>query len=354
MLTFLKRKIENSPGQMITYAEYIETALYHPTFGYYIKPKEKIGKKGDFLTTSSYSDIYGQMVAKWFIKMIEKYSLPPIFCEIGGGTGKFAKSFIEEWQRQREDKLQYMIVDSSPYHQQLQKEALSFYGKVKFFPSIDEVETFSGVIFSNELFDALPVHVVEKKNGQVMEVMITIKNNELTELFVPLKNREIHNFLKQSDISLKEGQRIEIPLAMEKVLQQMSQVLHEGFALTVDYGYDDEEWMEDIHRKGSLRGYYQHQMIENVLLYPGEMDITTHIHFDSLIRIGKRYDLHFIEKMRQDEFLIANGILDELQAHYDPNPFSEVSKRNRQIRNLILPNSISQYFHVILQGKGFE
>lgn len=62
----------------------------------------------------------------------------------------------------------------------------------------------------------------------------------------------------------------------------------------------------------------------------------------------------FIEKMRQDEFLIANGILDELQAHYDPNPFSEVSKRNRQIRNLILPNSISQYFHVILQGKGFE
>jgi SAM-dependent MidA family methyltransferase len=124
--------------------------------------------------------------------------------------------------------------------------------------------------------------------------------------------------------------------------------------VTADYGYTNEEWMNPRRAEGSLRGYHQHRMINNVLEDPGEMDITTHIHFDYLIQKGEQVSLRFLSKLRQDEFLLKTGILKELEDHYDPNPFSEVSKRNRAIRSLIMPSGMSSYFHIIIQLKGLH
>jgi SAM-dependent MidA family methyltransferase len=135
---------------------------------------------------------------------------------------------------------------------------------------------------------------------------------------------------------------------------EIAQSLIKGMVVTADYGYTLEEWMDPRRSKGSLRGYYQHQMIDDVLQHPGEMDITTHIHFDYLIQKGEQVELELITKLRQDEFLLKSGILNELANHYDPNPFSEVSKRNRAIRSLIMPSGISTYFHVVIQQKGFK
>jgi SAM-dependent MidA family methyltransferase len=207
------------------------------------------------------------------------------------------------------------------------------------------------MIFSNELFDALPVHVIEKLNGNLFEMMIGIKNNELFEQRVPLTNLDIQLFLQESKMELKENQRIEIPLAMEKMLREISQSLLKGIVVTADYGYTFEEWMDPRRATGSLRGYFQHQMISDILQHPGEMDITTHIHFDYLIQKGEQVGLGLISKIRQDEFLLKAGILKELENHYDPNPFSEVSKQNRAIRSLIMPSGMSSYFHVIIQQK---
>ncbi|WP_371932003.1 SAM-dependent methyltransferase [Mesobacillus subterraneus] len=95
-------------------------------------------------------------------------------------------------------------------------------------------------------------------------------------------------------------------------------------------------------------------MHHDVLQHPGEMDITSHVHFDVLKLIGEKYSLNFMQKMRQDEFLLAAGILEELADHNDPNPFSAESKRNRAIRSLILPGGISQSFDVVVQTKGLD
>jgi SAM-dependent MidA family methyltransferase len=210
------------------------------------------------------------------------------------------------------------------------------------------------MIFSNELFDALPVHVVEKENGKLHEVMVGIKNDQLHEVMVPLTDKAILQFLQENEFELNEKQRIEIPLPMGNMLDEMGKVLIRGLVTTVDYGYTHEDWMLPSRRNGSLRGYYQHQMIENVLMHPGEMDITSHIHFDWLIKRGEQAQLHFATKLRQDEFLLKAGILQELQEHYDPNPFSEQSKKNRAIRSLIMPTGMSSSFHVCIQKKDME
>ncbi|WP_026583365.1 class I SAM-dependent methyltransferase [Bacillus sp. J33] len=354
MLNFLIDYIEKTPSKMISYAKYMEQALYHPEYGYYMKNKPKIGPKGDFITTSNISDIYGRTVAKWYYKEARKHQLPFQVCEIGGGNGRFAKAFIEEWNLIAVDELQYNILETSPYHCGLQREEISFSEKIRQIASLDEITPFRGLIFSNELFDALPVHVIEKTEEGLSEVMVTVKDGQLSEIAVPLKDGSIFLFFEESGLILSEGQRIEIPLQMEPIIKNMASALDQGMVLTVDYGYSNEEWQEPYRRAGSLRGYYRHTQINNILEHPGEMDITSHIHFDSLIRIGEKHGLKFIYKMRQDEYLLSAGILEELESHYDPNPFSETSKRNRAIRSLIMPSGMSSAFHTVLQYKGIE
>ncbi|MBP2240871.1 SAM-dependent MidA family methyltransferase [Cytobacillus eiseniae] len=352
MFYFLKEYIAAHSQKKISYAEYMQVVLYHPIYGYYMKEKSKIGRNGDFITTSNVSDMYGRSLAKWFFQQAKELKLPFSVCEIGAGTGRFAKAFIDEWKAITTENLQYLIVEESPYHRKLQQEIITFNEGIRQIESLDDVRPFEGLIFSNELFDALPVHVIENKNGQLMEVFITIENEELVEELTPLNNEEIIHYLEYSKLQLKNRQRIEIPLIMTTVVKEMAKVLQRGLILTVDYGYTNEEWMEPARRNGSLRGYYKHQQLNDILKNPGEMDLTSHVHFDSFIKIGELNDLIFVQKWRQDEFLLEIGILEELQATFDPNPFSAISKRNRAIRSLIIPGGISSSFHVILQQKG--
>lgn len=354
MITYLQTLISNSPTKLISYADYIGAVLYHHEYGYYMKEKQKVGRQGDFITTSNISDVYGRLMAKWFSFFCEKTTLSPVFCEIGGGNGRFAKAFLQEWHESIHTPLQYIMVEASPYHRKLQRELLMPDYSVVQVERLDEIKEFEGVIFSNELFDALPVHVVEMVDGQLFEVMVGCQNEELVEQNIRLINPAIISFIEEGKIELAEGQRIEIPLAMVKMIQEISSTLTKGIVVTADYGYTNDEWKNPQRAKGSLRGYYQHKMMENILESPGEMDITTHIHFDCLIQKGEQVNLKLVTKLRQDEFLLKAGILKELENHYDPNPFSAVSKRNRAIRSLIMPAGISSYFHIIIQQKGFE
>ncbi|WML45299.1 SAM-dependent methyltransferase [Neobacillus sp. PS3-40] len=354
MINYLKSLITNSPTKLISYADYIGAALYCPELGYYMKNNEKIGPRGDFITTSNVSDIFGRTLAKWFASIYEKNQLTPAICEIGAGNGRFAKAFLQEWNESVKTPLTYIIVESSPYHLKLQSELLNPNFSVKQIETVDDLTNFEGIIFSNELFDALPVHVIEKHEGEIYEIMIGINNEELFEEKVRLTNKKISQFLLENEINLKEKQRMEIPINMGDMLQKISNTLLKGLVVTVDYGYTKKEWMEPSRVRGSLRGYSQHKMIDNVLKNPGEMDITSHIHFDWLIERGEQLNLNFVTKLRQDEFLLKTGILTELENHFDSNPFSEVSKRNRAIRSLIMPSGMSSSFHVLIQQKGLE
>ncbi|MGG5255066.1 class I SAM-dependent methyltransferase [Neobacillus sp. SM06] len=354
MISFLRQLIERSPSNLITYSDYIGTVLYNPQYGYYMKEKQKIGREGDFFTTSNVSDVFGRIMAKWFSQLIRRHQLPPVFCEIGAGNGRFARAFLEEWKESVQTPLSYRIVEMSPYHRKLQNELLQSDFDVEQYKSLLEVPSFEGILFSNELFDALPVHVIEKVDGRLYEIMIGFKEGKLYEQRVPIENKAIQAFLKESGLHLGNKQRIEIPLSMHDMLKQFAAVLTKGIVITVDYGYSNEDWMEPAKKNGSLRGYYQHQMVENVLLHPGEMDITSHVHFDWLRQKGEECQLEFVTQLRQDEFLLKAGILKELADHYDPNPFSAVSKRNRAIRSLIMPSGMSSSFHVVAQQKNMK
>ncbi|SDP76173.1 SAM-dependent methyltransferase, MidA family [Litchfieldia salsa] len=345
---------------MITYEEYMNTVLYDSTCGYYMKHTQKIGREGDFITSSNISNVFGMLFAHVLMNTCKKNELPFIICEIGGGNGRFAKAILDEWEKldqQSFSALTYIIIETSPYHRQLQQEILPIGKQVVQYESIEEVierfPNFEGIMISNELFDAFPVRVVEKRDGQLYEVMVSMdEDHNLCERLCVTEDQELSIYLQEQKLVLADNQRFEVPLSMINYLNDMSTLIRRGVVFTVDYGYTNDEWMLPQYRRGSLRGYSNHKLIDNPLLHPGEMDLTTHISFDAVQFYGDKYGLKFDKKLRQDEFLLAAGILDFLQEHHDTNPFSEKSKQNRAIRSLIMGGGISEAFHVLIQKKG--
>jgi SAM-dependent MidA family methyltransferase len=355
----IRKKIEGSLHKRISYAEYMQLALYDEQYGYYMKNEEKIGRAGDFITTSNVSNVVAQLFTKIFVQLIEAKKIPPFICEMGGGTGRFARAVLEEWQRLSPATFAsgtYFLIEVSPYHRQKQQEMLQMFAEnVQLLERIDQLPPrFSGIVFSNEFFDAFPVHVIEKENEQLYELFVTVGQNGLTEQKIPLENEEIIGYLRERNISLNNGQRFEVPLAMKQFIFDLDQRLEKAFIFTVDYGYTDEEWKEPARQRGSLRGYYKHRLMDDPLCCPGEMDLTTHIQWDALRYYGERVGWTFVDLWRQDQFLLKAGILHYFIEHRDPNPFSEQSRHNRAIRSLILDGGIGSAFQVMLQQKNVQ
>lgn len=354
MEKFLKMYIDQKQQPYMTFREYMELVLYHPTLGYYNRFQEKIGVCGDFYTSSNLSDVFGRALGRWFLYLFTTYDIPLHITEIGAGTGRIAHAVLSYIQAQNEqlyNQLQYTVIESSTFHLQKQKEILENFDNITYIDNLEHVDELKGIIFSNELFDAFPVHVIEMKGDIIYEVMVAMREHDLEEQYVILQNEEIKTYLDSYGHELREGQRIEIPLPMMQYYRTLCNKIIRGILVTIDYGYTNEQWKDINHRKGSLRGYYQHQMLDNVLQKPGEIDITTHIHWDALRIVGMKYQMQTLSFQAQNDFLLACGILEDLRNTMSTDPFSIKHKRNRAIRSLIQPGQISSHFQVLIQTK---
>ncbi|MGM7701963.1 class I SAM-dependent methyltransferase [Pseudalkalibacillus sp. Hm43] len=352
----LREKIASSNGS-IDFATYMETVLYLEK-GYYQNEQPKIGKQGDFYTSSSVHPVFAWIFADYFEQYCLNHDLPFRICELGGGTGAFAEQVLDYVKKHKPDRykeLVYEFVEISSEHKNEARSRLSDHNNVTFHTSIAELQEngpYRGIIFSNELLDALPVHVVEKKGNALFEVKVSFdEENGLYELLEPLSDERVLEWLAWSGLTIPEGHRIEIPLSMMDWLDEITHCLGEGLLVTVDYGYQNDELLQPELRNGTLRGYYKHQMIENSLSHPGKMDLTTHIHFDALIEQGKEKGLQTEYFGKQREFLLEHGLFQHLVEHDNRDPFSEVSRLNRAIRSFASPGGISEAFHVLVQKK---
>ncbi|MBM6617269.1 class I SAM-dependent methyltransferase [Bacillus suaedaesalsae] len=361
-MEYIKQAIQKEKSNSISYSRFMELALYHPVQGYYMKDNIKIGKSGDFYTSSSVSSVFAEILADVFIRLMETGAVKPNVVEFGSGNGTFAKQVLQSWYKKSPDTYiqgSYYIVETSPHHKQLIQKAVGSFHKVTMIGSLEELKqllpNFDGIVFSNEFFDAFPVDIIQKKNGRLYEVRVTEgKVNELEELLVPLENESIKKFLMEYQIEVNEGYRYEIPLSMCSFIRELGDWVTEGMVFTIDYGYKDEEWLLPFHKDGSLRGYYKHQLIRNPLENVGSMDLTTHIHLDKLVKAGSTSGLEHYATYRQDEYLLKTGILSYLEEHHDTNPFSDKSKKNRAIRSLVMQGGMSSSFHVVIQTKNIK
>jgi SAM-dependent MidA family methyltransferase len=204
------------------------------------------------------------------------------------------------------------------------------------------------IVYSNELLDAFPVHRITRKHGEIYEIYVTEDKGKLVETLVPLSNPEIVQYLKQFAIELREGQVIEVHLQAKHWLKCVAEWMNQGWILSIDYGGTMRELLAEERQKGTLRGFFRHQLTYDWYDRPGEIDLTSHVPFEALIRWGEEFGLKKEFYGTQASFLIEAGILDFYPSSVR-DPFSSEGKRVRIIQQLLY--GMGEAFQVLLQRK---
>ena len=267
--------IAASPQQRITFAEYMDLALYHPEYGYYNRDRPSIGKQGDFITSSHWGADFAEVLAEQFVEMWEILGKPQNFAivEMGAGRGTFAENVLQYLQRQHPDlfkTLTYIIVEISPILQAEQRQRLGTIECVQW-SSWDEIvdDSIVGCCFSNELVDALPVHQFILEQEEVREIYITIEtqNNQQNKInFIEVVGEvsipKIAEYFELLGVDLSasvygDGYRSEVNLAALDWMSTVAQKLQRGYLLTIDYGYPAHRYYNPRRREGTLQCYYR-------------------------------------------------------------------------------------------------
>lgn len=247
--------------------------------------------------------------------------------------------------------LAYVIVEKNPSMQRKQNKLLEEYlDRIAWTSSLRKLSNIKGCVLSNELLDAFPVHVIEMEEG-LKEVYITADGKNFREIKGPLSTDALKNHLDDFSIELPEGYRTEINLRIKNWLGAVSEVLTEGFILTIDYGYPALDYYAEERNRGTLLCYYQHQVNENPYINIGNQDITSHVNFSSVKKWGEESGFRTLGFCQQGAFLISLGIDEIIQGLYSRSDYLfEVAK----IKRLIFPGTLGETHKVMIQYKGKE
>jgi SAM-dependent MidA family methyltransferase len=312
-----KRIQEQGP---LSFRDYMEEVLRF----YYSSQRNPIGTDGDFYTSSDLDPIFGQLLAQQFQEWAAGFDSFTIV-ELGAGKGLLARDILAR------HRFRYMILERSPAMRQRQQELLGDYDVTW----IDELPRgITGCIFSNEFFDALPVHRVVQRSGRLREIYVT-ESFEETE----------GDLQEPITAPLAEGQVAEINVEARHWIRRIAASLDRGYHVAIDYGYLRDEFYAQPH--GTLMCYWRHQAVENPYLRIGEQDMTAHVNFSDLMEEPSLETTLFAT---QKDYLIQLGILDEIEKLATAGDAVSM-QRLLKIKKLILPGSMGERFKVLVQTK---
>lgn len=305
----------------ITFAEFMDMALYFPSLGYYTSSRERIGRQGDFYTSPDVHPIFGGLIAKQLAQMWRELGSPDVFTvvEMGAGKGLLCRDILAYARAHLSDflqHLQYAIEERSPDFVDRQRKLLlpleGATDRVKWLSPQDlDGLAVVGCFLSNELVDAFPVHVVAMEDC-LREIYVGLDGDRFVEVRGDLSTDHLGEYFAELGISLEEGQRAEINLQALALMGRIGRALERGFVLTIDYGYAAEEMYSPKHREGTLLCYHRHTASDNPLDHVGCQDMTTHVDFTSLVRAGEKSGLRSAGLTTQAGFLTGLGIGDYL------------------------------------------
>ncbi len=345
----------------ITFRDWMETALYDREAGYYQRHDlARWGRAGDYRTSAERSVLFAATFASYFAELYEQLGAPHAWTiiEAGAGAGHFARGILETLARDHPAVFiatRYIIDELSAAAGALAHgERLAPYSAQIEFRSLAEIaEPINvGIIFSNELLDALPVHRVRVRGGKLFELYVGIDN---TGAFTWVEREPSLPQLvaRLAGVSLAEGQFAEVNLEAERWLVSAAARLRRGYIITVDYGAEaDDLYGAPERREGTLRGFSRHKLVADALARPGECDLTTTINWTQIREAGERAGLQTILFERQDSFLLRAGLLDRLErARARTQSEAEKVRLSLDAREMILPGGMGQSFQVLVQKK---
>lgn len=353
----LTRRIEVEGG--IPFAEFMGQALYHPKHGYYTAPRTRIGKQGDFFTSSSVHSCFGRLVARQLRQMWHLLGESTfVIAEQGAGEGHLCLDILDAIAEDFPDfyeALTYRIVEISNDNRQRQAEKLVLHvekGRVEWCDLAD-LKGMEGCFLSNELVDAFPVHLVEKRGGALKEVYVVNNGSGFSDDLRDLSTEEIKDYFTLAGIEPIEGNRCEVNLEAGRWMSRVAEVIRRGFVITIDYGYTATDLYAPSRHAGTFLCYHKHQTNEEPYERVGCQDMTAHVDFTRLQDVGRKRSLSTLYFGQQYQFLMALGFLELLieMTTRETDPQKAQALR-MTLKTLILPDSgMGESFKVLVQGK---
>lgn len=349
LIDVLRRRIDAEGA--ITFHDYMETVLYHPQHGYYAS-REPMGREGDYLTSPEVNAIFGALVGKQVAQFWEVMGRPTSFdlVEQGAGSGVLARDILR-WAKRRApefaEAVRYQIVEVSPALRRRQEETLKN----------DEVEwhddlpnSIEGCLLSNELIDSFAVHRVANSDG-MFELYVTTDGDRFIEVKGP-PSASVAEYFADLGFWPGEGCVAEVNLKAVKWMKSAAKALKRGYVLTFDYGYDAEELYAPWRRDGTLMCFYRHNPGTDPFARVGKQDMTAHVDFTTLRRVGEAEGLATTGFTTQARFLSALGIgagVDSI-AKESPDALEEYYARRRAVQELIDPAGLGR-IRVLAQSR---
>jgi SAM-dependent MidA family methyltransferase len=377
LCNIIAQRIAATPQQRISFAEFMELALYHPQHGYY--STRSTGIQRDFFTSPHLGKDFGELLAEQFAQMWQILDRPHPFTlvEMGAGQGLLVQDIVRYLHRHHFEcfaALDYFIIEKSTAliaEQQQRLQPLTQSWSHLHWRTWSDIPPNSivGCCFSNELVDALPVHQIAIDAGQLQEVYVAVgkdegggMRDEASSLFVEVvaapSTPKLAEYFKLIDLPFPsdryaDGYRSEVNLAALNWLDTVSDRLQRGYVLTIDYGYPAHRYYSPTRSEGTLQCYYQHRHHSNPYVAIGQQDITAHVDFTALERQGERSGLQTIGFTQQGLFLMALGLGDRIAALSTPEPdqsLQDILQRRETLHALADPMGLGN-FGVLVQAK---
>ena len=302
----------------ITFAQFMQRALYEPELGYYRRPSSGPGREGDFLTAPETHPIFGRVLARQIDGIWRLLGKPPRFTfrEHGAGRGTLALSLLQGLDAERSDLLRH--IRYQPIELDAARgDAIRLRFAEAGFDGLAEQpddQSIVGVVFANELLDALPVHrLIGRKDG-LRELMVTIDRDRFVEVEAELSTPALAARLDGEGVKLEDGQVAEVCLELDRWIDTAAAGLERGVLLLIDYGYPASELYSTARKAGTLMAYVQHRAHSDPFVNVGRQDITAHVDITAVESAAHAAGLAPVGVTTQAEFLAGLGIGNLLSA----------------------------------------
>ncbi|MES2572666.1 MAG: SAM-dependent methyltransferase [Verrucomicrobiota bacterium] len=350
----LRRRIAESGA--IPFHDFMAEALYQPEFGYYASGKAAIGRAGDFFTNVSVGPLFGALLARQFEEMWKRLGMPARFdlVEQGAHRGLFAADLLRALELVAPDcfrAARYTFVEPNPVQREAQAAAIAPWKKteVRWVEKPEALPEFEGVHFSNELIDAFPVHLVTWTGEKWIEQHVEWAEERFRYVPGKISSNSLAAHLELIPRPLPANYTTEVNLAALHWIDALAGRLGRGYLLAIDYGFSRIEYYRPERPQGTLTGYARHERIDDLLENPGEIDLTAHVDFTTLIEQAERAGLHLQGFTDQHHFMVGLSRL-----HFqDAAAITPQWQRDmRAFKTLMHPALMGASFKALCLGKG--
>ena len=355
-------------GGWLSFARYMEMALYEPGLGYYSNPGQVFGAAGDFVTAPELTPLFGATLARQVSPWLKDPALAgsgQVVLEVGGGSGMLAAQLLNALDNVGHHEVRYLILELSAERREHQRQTLKSLapglmdrvGWLDTFP-----ESFAGVVVANELLDAMPVQLFEWQadaEAALQEMGVTWVDGQfawaprpadavLTETVTALRNR-----LGPEGAQWHSPYRSEICPAQQAWMRTLADCMTAGVVMLLDYGFAAPEYYHPQRDQGTLMCHYRHRSHADPFLWPGLSDITAHVDFTALARAATAEGFSLVGYTSMAAFLLNAGLLDEL-ADLPREPESFWFAQAQAVQQLISEAEMGELFKVIAFEKNLR